>query len=73
MRIIQRSCTSAPSLAWLALLALGCNRPTDMGKFANIGAAEKIRTALVGDAAAADEGEAASTGTGWATIKGRFV
>ena len=60
---------------WIAasiVLALGCNRPSDMGKFANLGAAEKIRTALVGDAAAG-EGEAASTGTGWATIKGRFV
>ena len=52
--------------------ALGCNQPTEMGKFANLGAAEKIRTALVGDAAAA-EGEVAATGTGWATIRGRFI
>lgn len=55
------------------MMAFGCNRPSEMGAIANIGAAEKIRTALVGDAAADGEGEAASTGTGWATIKGRFV
>lgn len=62
---------AAASLAAVAL-ALGCNRSAEMGKFANLGAAEKIRTAMVGDAAAS-EAEVASTGTGWATIKGRFV
>lgn len=61
-------------VAPLALLAAaGCSRAPETGKFANPGAAEKIRTAMVGDAAAAEEGEAAATGTGWATIKGRFV
>src|SRR5688572_8799823 len=66
----KRWIRAASAVAVLA--ALGCNQPTEMGKFANLGAAEKIRTALVGDAAAA-EGEAASTGTGWATIRGRFI
>ncbi|RIK85230.1 MAG: hypothetical protein DCC67_04215 [Planctomycetota bacterium] len=35
--------------------------------------AAKIRTALVGDAEAAGADEQAATGTGWATLRGRFV
>jgi hypothetical protein len=54
------------------LVAAGCSRPTEMGRYANLGNAENIRKALVGDAEAA-EGEAAATGTGWATIRGRFI
>jgi hypothetical protein len=53
--------------------AVGCNRPTETGRYANLGNAERIRTALVGDAATGGEGEAEATGTGWATIRGRFI
>jgi hypothetical protein len=61
--------------AWLAsvvLVAVGCSRQSELGRYADLAASEKIRTALVGDAAEA-EGEAAATGTGWATLRGRFV
>jgi hypothetical protein len=60
-------------IALACVIALGCNRPTEMGRYANLGNAENIRKALVGEAEAASEGEAAVTGTGWATIRGRFV
>ena len=68
----NRWSNSATAATLLLALAVGCDRPAELGAFANVGAADKIRTALVGDAAAG-EGEAAATGTGWATIKGRFV
>src|SRR5688572_27465733 len=64
---------SSAIVACAFIAAFGCNRPTEMGRYANLGNAEKIRTALVGDAAASGEGEAAATGTGWATIRGRFI
>jgi hypothetical protein len=63
----------AAMLLCMSTAAIGCNRPADLGKYANLGAAEKIRTAMAGDAAAASEGEAEATGTGWATIRGRFI
>jgi hypothetical protein len=60
-------------IAVACIAALGCNRPAELGRYANLGNAENIRKALVGDAAAAAEGEAAATGAGWATIRGRFI
>jgi hypothetical protein len=57
------------------LLAAGCARPADSpGKIVNLATATKIRTSLVGKSGEAGAGEeAAATGTGWATLKGRFV
>jgi hypothetical protein len=60
------------ALSALASAMLGCQQSSDSAIVANLAAAEKIRTALVGDGGAGG-GEAASTGTGWATLKGRFT
>src|SRR5262249_43816232 len=59
------------------VVASGCEQQTDRGPMADMHAAMEIRTAFGGSstaAAASTEGTAAAaTGTGWATIKGRFV
>jgi plastocyanin len=63
----------AANMTALALaVTLGCQRQSDMGKVANLATASKIRKALVGESASG-EAEVAATGTGWATLKGRFV
>ena len=59
-------------LAALALSVVGCSRASEDPIVANLTAAEKIRTALVGEAGGAG-GEAAATGVGWATLKGKFT
>jgi hypothetical protein len=59
-------------LAVAALSVIGCSRASEDPIYANLTAAEKIRVVLAGDAAAAD-GEEAATGTGWATLKGKFT
>ncbi len=61
-------------MACLAALcaATGCQRPQDLGAVADAALSSKIRDALQGEGAAAD-GAAASTGTGWATLKGTFT
>ena len=59
-------------LAALTLGVIGCSRASEDPIVANLTAAEKIRTALVGEEGAG-EGEAAATGTGWATLKGKFT
>src|SRR5688572_21000721 len=59
-------------LAVAALSVVGCSRASEDPIYANLTAAEKIRVALAGDAAAAG-GEEAATGTGWATLKGKFT
>jgi hypothetical protein len=52
----------------------GCGRNTDLGPVANPEAAAAIYSALTaGKADAGASAAVASTGTGWATIKGQFV
>lgn len=60
------------TLATLAAFAIGCDRPAELGPVADATAVARIREAL---GAGAETGAAAEavTGTGWATIKGRFV
>jgi hypothetical protein len=60
------------ALAAVALGVIGCSRGSQDPIVANLTAAEKIRTALVGEGAAGAD-EAAATGTGWATLKGKFT
>lgn len=57
-----------------ALLACGCGRGRLPSPEPQAQAAQKIRASIAG-ASAADEttAEGAATGTGWATLKGRFV
>ncbi|MEX0643554.1 MAG: hypothetical protein WD468_12685 [Pirellulales bacterium] len=52
----------------------GCGRPELLGPVASARSAEEIRKVLAtSDSGASGEQVAAATGTGWATIKGRFV
>ncbi len=57
-----------------ATVLAGCDRQADLGPVADAATVESYRTAL---ATAVEAGEgvqaAASTGTGWATIRGQFV
>ena len=57
------------------LLATGCGPVRVSTPAADVAAAEKLRETLLaaGGATAGAEAAAAATGTGWATLKGRFV
>ncbi|WP_428306076.1 hypothetical protein [Lacipirellula sp.] len=63
--------SAALALAVVTLSAVGCSRSSDEPVYANLAAAEKIRVALGGEAGAVEE--VAATGTGWATLKGKFT
>ncbi|BBO35029.1 hypothetical protein [Lacipirellula parvula] len=63
--------SAALALAVVTLSAVGCSRSNDEPVYANLAAAEKIRVALGGEAGAVEE--VAATGTGWATLKGKFT
>jgi hypothetical protein len=58
----------------LLTLAVGCDREPPFGPRANLANVETYRKAITtaGEESEADE-ETASTGTGWATIRGQFV
>jgi plastocyanin len=62
------------SLAICAALLTGCGPRADVGPVANASTAAEIRSAF-GSASSGDSGggAAAATGTGWATLRGRFV
>jgi plastocyanin len=67
---------SAPAALAIAfaLLATGCNRNAHLGPVANTNAMTTIREAFTaGKTEAGGEKTAASTGTGWATIRGQFI
>jgi len=56
------------------LLTAGCQRSDELGPVASTASAGAIREALSGGAGESDAGsQAAASGTGWATLKGRFV
>jgi hypothetical protein len=60
--------------ACVAASLTGCNQQANLGPVANIQAAESIRKVLTaGSAGGEQQAEAASTGTGWATLRGQFV
>jgi len=63
---------------WLTLAALlavfvGCDHPAELGPVADATAVVRIREALGGTEGDAGSSEEAPVGTGWATIKGRFI
>lgn len=65
-------CLAVPLLACISLA--GCTPPRVQAPAADAEAASKIRTALVSTGAAGPGATAAAaTGSGWATLKGRFV
>ncbi len=55
-----------------SLVLVGCGRRNDLGPVANITASEKIREALTAGGAGG-EAVAVATGTGWGTLKGKFI
>src|SRR6187551_3502756 len=57
----------------MTVLALGCSKSADRGPIANPEAAKKISEVLNKGGGGGGEQAAAPVGTGWATIKGRFV
>ncbi|MEO2047000.1 MAG: hypothetical protein ABGX16_10540 [Pirellulales bacterium] len=58
----------------LMAVVCGCSRPPELGPVANTAALEKIRSSFgAGEGTSVDSPVAASTGTGWATLKGRFT
>jgi plastocyanin len=68
--LVLGSCGTALAAAALA----GCGSRVELGPVANARTASEIRTALGGSSDSDGGGEAAaSTATGWATIRGRFV
>ena len=56
-----------------ATVFVGCNRREDLGPVANIATAEKIREALTAGGEGGAAGGTVATGTGWGTLKGKFV
>ena len=54
-------------------MLLGCRRVTDLGPVANAAASAKAREALLGGSSEGESGPTVETGTGWATLKGKFV
>lgn len=77
MLVGRYMCNLAPQ--WVLPLALGClvfagcTAEYDRGPTANLATAKDYRVALSADDAEEMEEEAASTGTGWGTIRGQFV
>ena len=72
---LSRSSTNRTTLlgALGALIVAGCTAEYDRGPTANLTTAKTYREALIAtDAAEGEPGEAASTGTGWATIRGKL-
>jgi hypothetical protein len=62
------------AIAMLAIPALvGCGQNETLGPVANAESAKSIRTALASGSKASDAATAASTGTGWATLRGQFT
>ena len=58
----------------LVLMAVGCQRGEELGPVAQPVSIEKIRDAITSGTGEAGASEATvATGTGWATLKGRFV
>ncbi|MCG8448010.1 MAG: hypothetical protein MI725_00330 [Pirellulales bacterium] len=57
----------------LLCVMVGCQRGEELGPVADAASAGKIREAFSSDAGESSGGAVAATGTGWATLKGRFV
>lgn len=65
---------SLPTLLLLMTLSPGCQRPDELGPVAKSSTVSTLREAFAsGDGEAGSAGGSVSTGTGWATLKGRFV
>jgi plastocyanin len=77
--MIQRRFTSrfdrVAACVFASVLTVGCNSRVSLGPVADAHSVADLRSAFGGkeQAAASDAGAPAATGTGWATIKGRFV
>ena len=56
-----------------SLVLVGCNRREDLGPVANVAVGEKIREAFTAGGTGGGDAAAVATGTGWGTLKGKFV
>jgi len=56
-----------------SLVLVGCGRRNDLGPVATVDASEKIREALTAGGAGGEATAAVATGTGWGTLKGKFL
>jgi len=70
---MDASITRIIPLMVLAALAAGCGPGRVVGPVADAAAAATLRTALLSSEAGKAATESASVGTGWATLKGRFL
>ncbi len=74
MQACSTSSFSAPLLVAVIAVASGCTADRVAAPTADAEAAKQLRVTLASAGGAAGPGEAAaSTGTGWGTLKGRFV
>lgn len=71
----RRASSLGATLAVIAVAAVvGCQRPAELGPVANASASKTIREAFAqGGGEEGGDSAAVATGTGWATLKGRFV
>jgi hypothetical protein len=71
--MVTRSNNTAVVLLLCVVVFAGCNRRQELGPTADVASAEKIREVLNTGGAAGAAGAAVATGTGWATLKGKFI
>ncbi len=72
--MLYKPSRAALLLALLAVGVTGCQRADELGPIASASASNTIREALTaGGDSSSSGGAVAATGTGWATLKGRFV
>jgi hypothetical protein len=69
-----RSLISSLGITILGLiLVMGCNRREEFGPVASAANSKQIREVLIASGEGGEAGAAVATGTGWATLKGKFV
>jgi hypothetical protein len=71
--MVIRTNTTAAALLLCFVVFAGCNRRQELGPTAEVASAESIRKVLNTGGEAGAAGAAVATGTGWATLKGKFI
>jgi uncharacterized lipoprotein NlpE involved in copper resistance len=69
----KSQCHQAVTTLLVVFVLVGCNRREDLGPVANISASERIREALASGSEGGAENAVVATGTGWGTLKGKFL
>jgi hypothetical protein len=72
--MLNRSHRRPLAVLFLGTMVLaGCNRREDLGPVASIAESEKIREAFTAGGESGTEAGVVATGTGWGTLKGKFI